>query len=320
MPPQVRISEFNSKPLLCRITGSGAPGLVKDRLLLETLRRGAAAGAAAGASGRPAGGGAGAAGAPGGSMGIITMDMLDGTQALRAQAKELPVNAGGGMLGGGEPERLGAGAGARDGWTKGGGRGVLQDLWHCHTCACSPLTNPSHAAPPAAAHVSGPLLPAWPHAGAGNGDAFTASQAQERLAASQGRDCRTAGPIKVRPPRPPRGPRESNVNGIYVPDNLLLATADVSYVLNQSDGKLRIKDVKGAIAARKAGLAAQQAALDAVLAEGISEGLHPLERPDIPADVKVGAVRREGREGGRARQVQRGGRGGCGLQRGGGGY
>ena len=56
-------------------------------------------------------------------------------------------------------------------------------------------------------------------------------------------------------------------------------------------GKLRIKDVKEAILTKKASLAAQQAALGAVLSEGISEGLHPLERPDIPPDVKAALFR-----------------------------
>jgi hypothetical protein len=55
--------------------------------------------------------------------------------------------------------------------------------------------------------------------------------------------------------------------------------------------RLRTKDVKSAITARKAVLAEQQAALTAVLAAGDGaageRGIHPLERPDIPADVKV---------------------------------
>lgn len=63
--------------------------------------------------------------------------------------------------------------------------------------------------------------------------------------------------------------------------------------------RLRTKDVRGAIEARKAAAAEQQAALEKVLGGsaggggggraggGGLGGIHPLERPDIPADVKV---------------------------------
>lgn len=45
---------------------------------------------------------------------------------------------------------------------------------------------------------------------------------------------------------------------------------------------------QGAIESKRASLAAQQAALEEVLADGINDGLHPLERPDIAPEVKVG--------------------------------
>lgn len=200
MTIEVRVAEFNSKPVVCRIVGSGAPGVVKDRLIRETLKGTAAR--------------------------DVTMDMLDGTRDLAAAAKSMPVNPGGGRLRG----------------------------------------------------------------GAGNGDAYTVAQATERLSRTT-RDCRTTGPIKAVLPAPPSKAGESPVNGIYVPDTMLMTTGDIAYVLNQSPGKLRIKDVKEAILTKKASTAAQQAALGAVLSEGISEGLHPLERPDIPPDVKAALFR-----------------------------
>lgn len=66
----------------------------------------------------------------------------------------------------------------------------------------------------------------------------------------------------------------------------------ISSTITFTGPRLRIKDVKGAIASRKEALAAQQAALQEALdggagAEGGAGGIHPLERPDIPPDVKV---------------------------------
>ena len=72
-------------------------------------------------------------------------------------------------------------------------------------------------------------------AGAGNGDAFTVAQASERLSRST-RDCRSTGPIKAVLPPPPPKAGESPVNGIYVPETMLMTTGDIAYVLNQSPG------------------------------------------------------------------------------------
>lgn len=55
----------------------------------------------------------------------------------------------------------------------------------------------------------------------------------------------------------------------------------------QEPGKLRIKDVKEAIRAKGAEQAASRAALGAIMAEGLHAGVHPLERPEVPAAIKV---------------------------------
>ncbi|KAG2494686.1 hypothetical protein HYH03_007202 [Edaphochlamys debaryana] len=208
---EVRVSEFNARPVVVTLTGSGWPGAARDAALGGTASA-SAHGSSSGAGGRPR---------P--RRGGLTMEELDGTTTLKSAAKDLPVNPGGGRL----------------------------------------------------------------RAGAGNGDAYTVYLDEQRRERG-GRDCRETGPIRSKPPQPPAPLGETQVGGVYVPDTLLLAPAEVAYVLNQSPGRLRTKDVKGAIEARKAALAEQHAALDQVLAASGGEGgTHPLERPDIPADVKT---------------------------------
>ncbi|EFJ43939.1 hypothetical protein VOLCADRAFT_121366 [Volvox carteri f. nagariensis] len=62
--------------------------------------------------------------------------------------------------------------------------------------------------------------------GAGNGDSYTAYLDLQRRERVMSRDCRTEGPIRSRPPKlpPPRG--ETAVNGVIVPDSLLLTAAE----------------------------------------------------------------------------------------------
>ena len=76
--PQVRVSEFNSEPVLCSITGSGFPGVARDRYLEQ----------AAGTR-------------------LPSMDMLDGTRALKAASKTWTTNLGGGTMRGGACVRRG---------------------------------------------------------------------------------------------------------------------------------------------------------------------------------------------------------------------
>lgn len=82
------------------------------------------------------------------------------------------------------------------------------------------------------------------HAGAGNGDAFTESVLQQRRQTGSPRDCRVAGPIKSLLPKITPGVADAIVNGICVPDGLMLTNGDMAYVLNQEGGKLRIKEIK----------------------------------------------------------------------------
>jgi hypothetical protein len=42
-----------------------------------------------------------------------------------------------------------------------------------------------------------------------------------------------------------------------------------------------------AIRTKKAGQESERAALDAIMAQGLGEGVHPLERPEVPAHIKV---------------------------------
>ena len=72
-------------------------------------------------------------------------------------------------------------------------------------------------------------------------------------------------------------------------------------MLNQEPGKLRIKCIKDAIDTKKRQLRQQQEALDQVMSEGERRasgagagqaqgggvGVHPLERPEIPASIKA---------------------------------
>nr|ADD85929.2 FAP221 [Chlamydomonas reinhardtii]7SQC_M0 Chain M0, FAP221 [Chlamydomonas reinhardtii]7SQC_M1 Chain M1, FAP221 [Chlamydomonas reinhardtii] len=244
---EVRIAEFNSKPVQCRLTGSAFPGAGRDAALAATtaantaaaaavaatLGRGERTAAAATANGKHGGGGgATASGLKGADL--ATMEALEGGLTMQLAAKGLPVNPGGGTLRG----------------------------------------------------------------GAGNGDAYTVAVMSHRAEAAAARDCRRDGPIRSKPPLLPATAGETEVAGVYVPDTMLLSAAEVGYVLNQSPGRLRTKDVRGAIEARKAAAAEQQAALEKVLGGsaggggggraggGGLGGIHPLERPDIPADVK----------------------------------
>lgn len=134
--------------------------------------------------------------------------------------------------------------------------------------------------------------------GAGGGDAFTMSKMTQRLESST-RDCRKTGPIISKPPRLPAPPGEVEVGGLYLPDGTLTAQSDIAYVLNQQQGKLRIKDIKHAIAGKKAEMEVQHEELAAIMADDAGEGgagIHPLERPEVPAHIKVcGAVCGAGR-------------------------
>jgi hypothetical protein len=58
------------------------------------------------------------------------------------------------------------------------------------------------------------------------------------------RDCRLTGPIVSRRPELPQPPGDAEVGGVFVPRSRLTTTAEMSYVLNQQPGRLRIKDVK----------------------------------------------------------------------------
>ncbi|KAG2423826.1 hypothetical protein HXX76_014986 [Chlamydomonas incerta] len=235
---EVRISEFNSKPVQCRLTGSAFPGAARDKALAATTAATTAAAAqlaaTLGRGERPAVAAATANGKLGGGAtaglkgtDLATMEALEGGLTMKLAAKGLPVNPGGGTLRG----------------------------------------------------------------GAGNGDAYTVAVMTHRAEAAGGRDCRVDGPIRSKPPLLPPPTGETAVAGVFVPDTLLLSAAEVGYVLGQSPGRLRTKDVKGAIEARKAAQAEQQAALERVLGGSAGgrqalAGIHPLERPDIPADVK----------------------------------
>ncbi|GAX85110.1 hypothetical protein CEUSTIGMA_g12530.t1 [Chlamydomonas eustigma] len=193
---EVQVAEFNSRPVLCTITGFSLPGLTKEAILK-------------------------------GAIGLSTPDMaaLDGTLGLKAAALNWPVNKGGGTVKG----------------------------------------------------------------GAGGGDAFTVMQIERRKEEARGRDCRITGPIKTSPPVFDflGGPQEVEVDGIYVPNTLLNTTADVAYVLNQHPGKLRIKDIKQAITTKKVELEIQQQQLSSIMAEGMGQGVHPLERPEVPMKIKA---------------------------------
>lgn len=48
----------------------------------------------------------------------------------------------------------------------------------------------------------------------------------------------------MQPPPEPTAPPELVLDSVYVPRTDLTSHADVTYVLNQQPGKLRIKDVK----------------------------------------------------------------------------
>lgn len=85
--PQVRIAEFNSKPVVCVLTGSGWPGAARDRALAAALG-GAAEGLAdtlPGAAGR----GSGRAGKEpkAGTSPVLSMEELDGTAVRAAGAR-----------------------------------------------------------------------------------------------------------------------------------------------------------------------------------------------------------------------------------------
>lgn len=84
---QVRVSEFNSTPVTCTITGSAAPGTVKDRLLKHTLGRSG--------SGRKSQG-----------LTLTTMEDLDGSKALQNASLGWSTNLGGGNAKGGELVRV----------------------------------------------------------------------------------------------------------------------------------------------------------------------------------------------------------------------
>lgn len=49
------------------------------------------------------------------------------------------------------------------------------------------------------------------------------------------------------------GVPDAIVNGICVPDGLMLTNGDMAYVLNQEGGKLRIKEIKVGLMMSKAG-------------------------------------------------------------------
>jgi len=123
--------------------------------------------------------------------------------------------------------------------------------------------------------------------GAGGGDAYTVMQMTQRKEAIQQRDCRVDGPIQLKLPVLAAGPGETELGGVFVPNSSLTTMADLAYVLNQQPGKLRIKDIKEAITGKKAELSQQSAELGSIMAEGLGAGVHPLERPEVPAHIKA---------------------------------
>ncbi|GBF91118.1 hypothetical protein Rsub_04787 [Raphidocelis subcapitata] len=127
--------------------------------------------------------------------------------------------------------------------------------------------------------------------GGARGDGFSRRLAAARRRASRGRDCRRDGPIPGALPRlaPPNalmgvGPGDEVAagDGTRVPA-VLRGHADVAYVLNQQEGKLRTKDA--AITKRRAELAERERALERLSARC---GVGALDDPFLPPALKAG--------------------------------
>eukprot|EP00798_Chlamydomonas_sp_ICE-L_P009094 gene9094-16218_t len=117
--------------------------------------------------------------------------------------------------------------------------------------------------------------------GAGGGDAFTECMHKEKQEDQAPRDCRDDGPIKMKMPKIRRGPKEvKGGDQTYFPQGTLTAHGDIAYVLNQEPDKLRIKDIKGAIASKQHAIEDNKLALDQIMEDGKDRGVHPLERPE----------------------------------------
>ncbi|GLI65137.1 hypothetical protein VaNZ11_008595 [Volvox africanus] len=267
---EVRIAEFNSKPVRCVLTGSGWPGAARDRALA-----GAGGGAnatvngSANVNGRTAGRNRGRRRAGQEDDDEEEEEEQEEEEQEEEEAEEV------------QPAVMPA-RGGKNGKVVGGDRSWRRPMTMEELDGTLALKLAATKGLLPANRGGGTL-----RGGAGNGDSYTAFLDLQRRERVTARDCRTAGPIRSRLPKLPPVPGETHVGGVFVPDSLLLTAAEVGYVLSQSPGRLRTKDVKGAIEARKAALAEQQAALAEVLAaSGGDEGIHPLERPDIPAEVK----------------------------------
>ena len=79
--------------------------------------------------------------------------------------------------------------------------------------------------------------------------------------------------------------RDSDVR---VPEHLR-PHATTAYILNQRPGRLRVQDIKGAVAARRADLSAADAELRRV--EAACGPVDALDDPSVPVDIRVRPLR-----------------------------
>lgn len=278
---EVRIADFNSKPVVCTVTGVCVPGKARDQVLAAAL---------GGADRLPP----------------SLMQLLDPLAAAQLLTKS---GAGGGTLALTTPASPGLSSSSAALPAATSSQQQQQEEEGVPAAAAATVTSlaatPTGGSPyklPPVVTSKSSLVAANKgggtfRGGAGCGDAYTAHLQEVGRKTASLRDCRVTGPIRLVPPasRPPA--EEHVVDGIYVPATTLKSTADIAYVLNQEPGRLRIRDIKGAIEARKA----EEAALEAQLAEVLSargggtavssdgggvSGVHPLEDPSIPPHVK----------------------------------
>ncbi|KAK9804223.1 hypothetical protein WJX72_001932 [[Myrmecia] bisecta] len=131
--------------------------------------------------------------------------------------------------------------------------------------------------------------------GSGGGDAFTRMLAEKRMNHSLTqslKEGKRTSPMKVRLPKPRPKTPERKIEGVYVPADVV-TPSDVTYVLNQEPNKLRMRDVKGAIAQRKAQLEAAKRSLGATLKASRPPGLDPLDDMALEHAVKADLFTRQ---------------------------
>eukprot|EP00227_Mantoniella_beaufortii_P014551 CAMPEP_0197576992 /NCGR_PEP_ID=MMETSP1326-20131121/1787_1 /TAXON_ID=1155430 /ORGANISM="Genus nov. species nov., Strain RCC2288" /LENGTH=475 /DNA_ID=CAMNT_0043139983 /DNA_START=68 /DNA_END=1492 /DNA_ORIENTATION=- len=241
----VKISQFNFEPFTCVVTGTGFPSVTRDQGVSDLLEGsgdrdfGHLVEGTVGMSHAPGAAGFGAHGGIGGGAGAAAKK---GSRSATVHSLSATFNRTGGAGGlGNASERKQKGSGGGGGGA-GGGDAYTEYVHRSRREANAAERHVNASGDRAMMHGTAPLPPS---AGGPRHVKLSDSLGGGAHSHSHFSLASTASDFNALPMEP----EEEMVDGVYVPSHIA-GHATVNYVLMQRRGKLRIKDLKSAVAAK----------------------------------------------------------------------